>query len=782
MAEQAGALGLRVSATSLRNAAAGEKPPTLATVTSFVRVCLSLAAASEAEPEDEEAVLDRWRLRWRRLVEADGDTAGGRDRGAEEPRPPRRAKGNLPAESDSFVGRDDEIGALTEVLKDARLVTLTGIGGVGKSRLARHTAVRLAGAHRDGAWLVELAPVTDPEAVAWTVATTLGIQEDDTSDAVAQLAHQLRDRRLLLVLDNCEHVLDACTRLVDVLLGTVPGLRVLATSRRSLGATGEHVRPLAPLAVPGEDDGNRVADNPAVRLFTDRAAAAWPGFSPPRGDLHDIAALCRHLEGLPLSIELAARWTRTLSPRQIREHFLDRHSLRVTGPARPRHQSLHAVLERSHNLCSPAQRTLWARMSVFTGPATTEDVCSVAGFDPLDSDSALSALDSLVDQSIVVPVDTPAGRAYTLLETVRGYGHGRLADLGEEARLRARHREWFMALAHRAHAHGYGSDQAYWLARLRTCTNDMRLALEHAYDDGTDPGHIQVTEADLWLYWMVTGRLSEGRGRLERALSLSAEPTYARARALWAYGYLAFVHGDHRATGESAALALEIASRLDNAEAEYGARVLLSLVALGQGGLSRSLELAGDFWRMPDRPGFMNQLCASVTGLAYTLQGRLDEGAAWLARSGEMAAEREETWHYSYNLWVVGLNLLLRGDPAAEGHLRRALVIKASLGDRLGLPAVVESLAWHAQEQGDDEHAALLLGGAEALWGTTAPRLFRFDGLVTLHRGTRERIVRALGRERAEELMDRGRGLGFEDLVRLAVGGVEQNRDGEHTP
>ncbi|WP_304451403.1 AAA family ATPase [Nocardiopsis sp. YSL2] len=765
MAEQARILELRVSATSLRNAASGERFPSLATVTAFVRVCLSLTPGAGKE------VLSNWQQRWGHLTERAGDDGEEGAGGVREVPSARRPKGNLPAETDSFVGRDDDLRALAHRLERARLVTLTGIGGVGKSRLARRVAARRATAHRDGAWLVELAPVTDPEAVAWTVATALGVQEDDPSDAVAQLARQLRDRRMLLVLDNCEHALAACARLVDALLEAAPGLTVLATSRRSLGTAGEHVWPVAPLTVPDGGANGQATTNPAVQLFTNRAAAAWPDFSLTGANIGDVAELCRHLEGLPLSIELAARWTRTLSPRQIREHFLDRHRLRSSSPGgRARHQSLHTVLDHSHDLCSPGQRTLWARMSVFAGPVTAEDVCSVAGFDPLDADSALTALDSLVDQSIVVPVDTPTGRGYTLLETVRDYGHHRLAETKEQPLLRERHQEWFMALVHQAYTRSYGPDQACWLSRLRTSINDIRLALDNACHDGTDPEHVQVTAADLWQYWMVNGRLAEGRSRLERALSLSAKPTYSLCRALWACGYLAFVHGDHGVARDHAKRALEIARSLGNTESEYGARVLLALTTLGRGGLSRSLELAQGSWSTTDGSGFMRQLCASVTGLAYTLQGGLDEGMAWLARSREIAERHGEIWHHSYNLWAMGLNLLLRGDLSADGYLRHALSLKASIGDRLGIPAVVETLAWYAQEQGDDEHAALLLGGAEALWGTTAPRLFRFEGLVALHRGTHGRIREALGQERLVELMEQGRGLGFEDVVRVAVG------------
>ncbi|WP_121181097.1 hypothetical protein [Nocardiopsis sp. Huas11] len=276
---------------------------------------------------------------------------------------------------------------------------------------------------------------------------------------------------------------------------------------------------------------------------------------------------------------------------------------------------------------------------------------------------------------------------------------------------------------------------------------------------------------------MVNGRLAEGRSRLERALSLSSKPTYALCRALWAYGYIAFVHGEHGAARDRAERALEAALSPGHAESEYGARVLLALTALGRGDLSRSLELAQGPWSVAGRSGFMDQLCASVTGPAYTLQGRSGEGMVWLARSSEVAERHGEIWHHSYNLWAMGLNMLLRGDRSADECLRRALGLKASIGDRLGLPAVVESLAWHAQEQGEDEHAAVLLGEAEALWAITAPRLFRFDGLVALHQGTHGRIRASLGRQRAEELMERGRGMGFEDVVRLAAAETSRGVD-----
>ncbi|WP_147453833.1 hypothetical protein [Nocardiopsis sp. Huas11] len=253
--------------------------------------------------------------------------------------------------------------------------------------------------------------------------------------------------------------------------------------------------------MPEGGDRGGAATNPAVRLFAGRAAAAWPDFSLTETNTADVAGLCRHLEGLPLSIELAARWTRTLSPRQIREHFLDRHRL-PSPPAggSARHQGLHTVLDHSHDLCSDQQRTLWSRMSVFAGPITAEDVCSAAGFGPLEADSTRAALDALVDQSFVVPVGTGMELGCTLLETVRGYGHRRLVESGEEPLLRERHQEWFMALIHRAYTHSYGPEQAYWLSRLHTCINDVRLALDHACQEANDPAHVKVATADLWQY------------------------------------------------------------------------------------------------------------------------------------------------------------------------------------------------------------------------------------------------------------------------------------------
>ncbi|HEV8220916.1 MAG TPA: AAA family ATPase, partial [Streptosporangiaceae bacterium] len=351
---------------------------------------------------------------------------------------PTRRPGNLPAETTSFVGRRHESAEVRQKLTRARLITLTGPGGVGKTRLAVRLAADLGRRFKHGAWLAELAEVTDPALVSSALLTALDLRDQAAADPATLLAGYLRDRELLLVVDNCEHLLDASAGLVASLLAVAPGLRVIATSREPLSVPGEHVVPVPPLDLPvpdGAEPLDRLRQNETVRLFTERAAAASGSFELTAANQAAVIGLCRSLDGLPLALELAAVRTRVLTVEQISGRLGDRFSL-LTGGSRaalPRHQTLRTTIEWSHDLLDGGERAVLRRACVFAGRFTLEDVEGVCTAADLAAPEALNVLSSLVDKSLVMKEEEAGGEAcYRLHETMREFARLQLAAAGEQ--------------------------------------------------------------------------------------------------------------------------------------------------------------------------------------------------------------------------------------------------------------------------------------------------------------------------------------------------------------
>src|SRR5262252_5827600 len=363
---------------------------------------------------------------------------------------PARRPGNLPAEATSFVGRRRELGEVRKKLTEARLVSLVGPGGVGKTRLAIRAATELSRGFRGGGWLVELAEVLDPALVSHAVMAALNLRDQAATEPLALLLSYLRDKELLLVVDNCEHLLGAAAQVVSDLMKAAPGLRVIATSREPLSVPGEYLVPVPPLELPAPDPAEplaRVRRGEAVMLFTERAAAASGAFELTPGNQAAVVDLCRRLDGLPLAIELAAVRTRVLSVAQIRDRLTDRFSL-LTGGSRaalPRHQTLRTTIEWSHDLLSDGERAVLRRSCVFAGRFTLEDVESVCTNGEIPAAQALDLLSSLVDKSLVMKEDANGLACYRLHETMREFAGLKLAEAGEEEAIELRCAEYYRA-------------------------------------------------------------------------------------------------------------------------------------------------------------------------------------------------------------------------------------------------------------------------------------------------------------------------------------------------
>ncbi|WP_343243675.1 LuxR C-terminal-related transcriptional regulator [Streptomyces sp. SID13726] len=661
--------------------------------------------------------------------------------------------GNLPEAFTTFVGRRHDLAEVRRVLGSARLLTLTGAAGVGKTRLALEVAAASRKAFPDGTWLVDLAPVRDASAVAGAAATALGVPHLD----VQQLARYLAGRRSLIVLDNCEHQVDACADLVTMLLSGGPEVRVLATSRQTLGIVGEHVYTVPVLSVSDE----------AVELLRDRVTAVRPEFRITDANWDTVSRLCAALDGLPLAIELTASRLRTLTVEQAADRMEDRFALLTGGSrtVRPQQRTLRAAIDWSYELCSPTERLLWNRLSVFAGGFgldAAEDVCAGEGVAPHD---VLDLLDRLVVQSIVLPTEEEGMPRYRLLETIREYGKEQLAGSGEEERLLRRHRDFCLALATRIADGWYGPGQEKALARLRVEHANLLAAL----DQDDDPQASLALAGALRYHWCVGGFLAEGQRRLERALAAAPEPTPARARALCAAAWAALLQGAYAAADRWLAEAGELGERQDDQVVRAHVVGLRGSLLSFQGRLPEAIQMferaivahtaaEGEASALFD----LFQLAAAQTHLGHS-------GAVKIARRAVALAEAHgERWARAHALWMVSQDAWTRGNPEeALAVIRAALEIERGFDDPLSTALMLESLAWITASLGEHERAARILGSVLKLWRDLGADDAAFGSPPSEDR-TRcvESIVRALGREAYDRALSVGSG---HDSPRTAI-------------
>ena len=508
----------------------------------------------------------------------------------------------------SFIGREKEIEAVKTLLGKTRLLTLAGSGGCGKTRLGLQVAADVLENYPDGAWLIELAPLADPALVPQAVASVLGVREEAGKPLTQTLTAALKPKRLLIVLDNCEHVLSACAVLVDTLIRSCPDVRVLASSREGLGIAGETVYRIPSLSLPDPKQTATLASvtlYEAVRLFVDRAAAALPAFAVTNQNAPALASVCHRLDGIPLAIELAAARVRSLAVEEINARLDNRFRL-LTGGSRtalPRQQTLRALIDWSYDLLTPLEKTLLCRLAVFAGGWTLEAAEQVgAGESETGEDieawAVLDLLTSLADKSLVVAEQEEEHTRYRLLETVRQYARDRLSESGESLVVRARHGDYFVALAEEIMPKLAGSEQAQWLRVLEAEHDNLRQALTEYAEDATEDVRADDKKglrlgAALQRFWMVRGHLSEGRERLRAALEHSGgqEPTKSRAAALNGAGTLAWMQGDYASARVLYEESLTIARELEDKKGIALSLGNLGIVAKEQGdyALARSL-------------------------------------------------------------------------------------------------------------------------------------------------------------------------------------------------
>ncbi|MFD2422382.1 ATP-binding protein [Amycolatopsis pigmentata] len=698
-----------------------------------------------------------------------------------------RPAGNLPASVTSFIGRKKEISDIRKSLSTSRLVTLTGVGGVGKTRLAIEAAYESRKAFADGVWLVDLATVNDSALVARTVANTLGIPDQSTKSAPDQLTEFLADRRTLLVLDNCEHLVHACAVLADHLLRCCEGLRILATSRQTLAITGERIFTVPPLSVPDPRESEDVVDTyDAPALFFDRAAAIQPDLELSDGKRHTVARLCARLDGLPLAIELAATRVRSLPVEQIIERLDDRFGL-LTGGSRaavPRQRTLRALIDWSYDLCSPAERLLWSRLSVFAGEfdlAAAEGVC--AGED-LPREDVLDLIDRLVAQSILLVTSSESGPRYRLLETIRQYGAEKLAGSGEETTLRRRHRDFFLALSEDIADHWNGPGQEAGLARLRADHGNLRAALEWCASDPGSRREGLAMVAALRYHWCADGFLSEGRRWLDRMLALPPTSTVEpelRAKALWVAAWATLLQGDHDV----------VEARLDECETLASEPATLGRMTSLRGSLAFFRGNRDEATRDFERSLALLSATTEQDGILLTLfqlnmiraSDPLDDGFDAGKEAIALAERLGERSVRSYALWSVAFEAWVRGDAGSAGDwVREALMIQRGFNDHSGAAMMIELLAWMATDAGEYRRAARLLGAVHALFQTLGTSISAFGPqLAQRHSHCQWTTLRALRTEAFQSAFAEGTRMYRSEAISYALGEGSHDHSPEDT-
>ncbi|MBV9470363.1 MAG: tetratricopeptide repeat protein, partial [Abitibacteriaceae bacterium] len=609
---------------------------------------------------------------------------------------------NLPLQLTSFVGREHDISKVKDLLKGSRVITLTGFGGTGKTRLSLQVAADLLEEYPDGVWLVELAPLTEPNLVPQTVASVLGVREVPGQSLQQTLTEYLKSRTTLLILDNCEHLIEASARLADNLLRSCPHLHIIATSRERLGIN-ESIYPVPPLSLPQVKGGSAPAHTSetlkqyeAVRLFIERAIAVRPDFAITNENAPAVAQVCHRLDGIPLAIELAAARIKLLSVEQINQRLEDRFRLLTGGnrTAMLRHQTLRALIEWSYDLLSETEQVVLRRVSVFRGEFSLEAAEHVGASDDIEAWEVLELLGQLMDKSLIVGEEQADGVYYQQLESIRQYGWERLQESGEVEPVRQRHLEFFLQLAEEALPQLSGPEQATWLAKLQREHDNLRAAFDWsqvASDNALDG--LRLAGA-LWRFWQIQGDITEGRARLEGAL---AKPK-AQLEPIKDETHITDV-----AWGKAWAQVLNGAGNLAGSQGDY---------QMAQARLEESLRLRRALGDKRTIAQTLNNL-----GIVAWNQGERERAKELYEQSLALKQELGDQWGSAQSLNNLAVLSLQQDDPeTASGLLEQCLQIRRDLGDKMGIASTLTNLGILTREQGNYQKATEFLQQALALF------------------------------------------------------------------
>lgn len=664
----------------------------------------------------------------------------------------------------SFIGRRRELGEARDLMSRSRLLTLVGPGGVGKTRLAIELSTRSRKAFRDGVWFVELAALEDGSEVGSQVGAALGLLDQSNRSSVARLADYLEERQLLIVLDNCEHVLSSVSALAARLFNSSPGLRIVATSREPLNILGEQVYRVPPLAAPDETTAavGPVETFESVQLLVDRARSVDPDFEITPGDRLAVVQLCQRLDGIPLAIELAASRLRSLSVVQLVER-LDRRFDILTGGSRvaiPRQQTLRALIDWSYELCSPTERLLWTRLAVFPGGFDLDAAEDVCGFGEIERADVVDLLDHLVAKSLVVAeragnADVPDHERlrYRQLMTFREYGAGLLEASGESSELRRRQRDHYLAHAATMVSRWCGPDQAESLAAARRDHANLLSALDWS---ASTPGEELVgtrLAALLRYHWIAGGKLSDGRRWLDRMLTLSTEPSSERGEALWSAAWVCLIQGDREAAQRYLVECRRIAEQLDDAVLAADADHWMALYELFSGRVDEAITL----FRSAIRVHLEGDKACALTAMfqlamAQTYTDNPEEALATCREVLRVSDEYGERWNHAYAHWAAGLCHWHLGqlDEARQSQIAALEILREFL-DGICAAVTIEQLSWMAASNAQYEGAAVLFHAAQGVWKGLGTTMSAFGPHI---QADSERVAARVRRELGENRFD----------------------------
>ena len=628
---------------------------------------------------------------------------------------------NLPQQLTSFIGREGELAEVKDLLAKTRLVTLVGVGGIGKSRLSLQVAADAMDDFPDGVWLVELAPLTDGERVAQTVASVLGVKEEAGRPVIEALLKYVKDRQLLIVLDNCEHLAQACAEVVRQLLQSTPKLKLLASSREHLRTAGEQIYAVPALSLPEARTavtGDALGQFAATQLFVERAVAAQPAFQASDTNAAIIVGVCRQLDGIPLAIELAAARVRTLSVDAIAARLSDRFRLLGGGDraALPRQQTLRALIEWSYDLLGESERAVLRRLSVFAGGWSLEAAEAVIASEDVTTGDVLHLLMQLVEKSLVIA--DPAGSRYRLLDTVRQYAQERLDEAREGSGVRDRHLEFFVALAEEAGRGLTGPEQPGWLTKLDADLDNLLLAHAHCLGGPHFVENDYRLVHSIKLYWFMRGLLNLGYRVTVEAVSTPTRERYnlRRAEALWVAGQIASYMGYYVEAQKFLFESLEIARYLGDKRLIASVYTYLALATLGQGDRRTARSHGAEALALARELGNKREIAVAANALAqlHRLDGGLDSAEPLYQQVVTLARELRDHEFEAIGIIELAMVAIERG-TAVEAYslLRQGLTIARQTGSMTAGQSALDVSTGLAALEKDWERAARFYGAAE---------------------------------------------------------------------
>jgi predicted ATPase/DNA-binding CsgD family transcriptional regulator len=689
----------------------------------------------------------------------------------ERARSPRAS--NLPAELTSFVGRRQELREVKRLLTTTRLLTLTGSGGAGKTRLAVRAAAEMARGFPDGVWLVSLGPIQDPLLVTQAVFSALGVHDMSAGLSLSTLADYLADKRLLLVLDNCEHLLDGCAVLASTLIKSCPLLHMLVTSRQALGVSGEVRMVVPPMSLPEAGDEmsmGRVMHSDAVWLLSERAAAAVPGFTLDAGNAATALSVCRRLDGIPLALELAAVRLQSLSLDQLNHGLATEFTILGSGDrsADPRQQTLEATIAWSYGLLDEQERLLWARLSVFAGGFDLDAAVAVCSDPRLAAEQVPGLLAALVEKSILIYDQSRRDPRYWLLQTLREYGRTRLREFDQETITQRRHFEWMRALGRSVGA--WDGRQPELFHRMDLERANLWSALDFCLQQPEEIDAAAELAQHLMAYWACRGPFSDVRRILTSLAEATVEDSASRGRLLWVAAVMAGSQNDYDGCVALTDESLRIGTAAKDVEVVGWSLIESAVPRWRQGDIEGSadrfasaLSLAKLMHIEQVEIVALNTLC----GISVA-RGDLDRAIEFGERGIAISKNRGELWVRGYLLNFLAQANWLGGDKEhAEAQAREGTACKHAVDDRNGLTILLETLASMAAESQAHQRAATLLGCAQQVRDASSLTL------IELFRPQHERsvsiIVRGLGQQSFDAAYARGRAMTIDDAVAYAV-------------